>query len=149
MIAVNPNPAQTVKVDAEETWDDFVERLYKRSSALTFENGSNIEVNPDSKYAVLALEISDIATQEQFAGLLFLINEAITKAEAAGIVPANWCKSVATLFNLEPPQIPQRFLDEIEGAVCKIIWTGTQRYTAVRELPDNNMPQENESSEQE
>ena len=133
--AINPNPAQNVSVNVEENFNQFASRIYNETRPLLFANGEAIELNPGSKHCVIALEVSDFATQVQFTGLLPLIGETLIKAEAAGIVPPGWCKGIMTLFNLEPPQIPERFL--ANGEQIKITWQGEQRYLLEQIVPEH------------
>ena len=134
MITVNPNPAQNVTVDVQETFDEFATRIHdKRVMPLLFENGEPIRLNPKSKYCIMALELEEIASPEQFAVLFGTIVNAVTQAEDAGVIPKGWCKNVATLFNLTPPEIPQRYRDESPDAVFTTTWKGEQRFLIERE----------------
>jgi hypothetical protein len=134
---INPNPAQNVAVDTNETFSEFSTRIHdKRVLPLLFDNGEPITLNPESKYCVMAFELTDFATQEQFAVLFGTIYQAIKGAEDAGAIPKDWCKNVATLFNLTPPEVPQRYLEEVPGAKVRITWKGEQRFLIEREEPE-------------
>ena len=137
--AINPNPAQNVSVNVEENFNQFATRIYNETRPLLFANGEAIELNPESKYCIIALELSQIATPEQFAVLYGAIMGAVAQAEAAGAIPPGWFRNIATLFNLNPPVVPERF--SANGEQIKITWQGEQRYLLEPVLPEPVLPE--------
>ena len=134
MITVNPNPAQNVTVDVQETFDEFATRIHDRRSApLLFENGESIVLNPDAVTCVMGIEMARPLTPEEFTGLFGTLKEWLKQAEAAGTIPPHVVGEISTLFNLVPPSIPQRYKDETPEATFKVTWEGTQRFLIERE----------------
>ena len=125
-ITVNPNPAQNVTVNTEETFETFRNHVYKQSHPLRFDDRKWIELMPGSKNAVIKLQLSDIATPEQITALLGMIMQSVLQATNEGIIPPDWLLDIATLFNLTPPEVPEQFVEE--GHEIKVFWTGEGHY---------------------
>jgi hypothetical protein len=130
-ININPNPAQNITANVEETFENFRARIFKDSKRpIRFENGQNIELQLGGKHAVLMLQLADIATPEQFEALMFIIMQAVTQATINGVIPPDWFQGVATLFNLLPPEIPEQFQDEQHE--IKVFLTGETQFALQR-----------------
>ena len=129
-ITVNPNHAQNVTVNTEETFETFRNRVYKQSHPLRFADGKLIELEPGSKNAVISLKLSEIATSAQFDVLLGIIMQSVAQATESGVISPGWLLDIATLFNLTPPEVPEQF--EEEGFETKAFWTGEGHYNFIR-----------------
>ena len=126
-VEINPNPALKITVDPTDTFADYQEKIIKKSKRqLRHGNGLPIELKPGSKYAVIALELAEIATPEQFGALMGGIMQALTQATVGGIIPPDWFKGVSTLFDLHPPEVPEQFQEE--GYETKMFLSGETHF---------------------
>lgn len=130
-IVINPNPAQPITADVTETFDDFAGKVQRTShNPIQHGNGNPVELNAGSKYSVIALELAEIATTEQFAAIMGIIMQSVTQATQAGIIPEGWFKGITTLFDLYPPAVPEPYQEE--GYQTKMFLCGETFFTAAR-----------------
>jgi len=140
MTAINEGLAQQVVMQTEETFQQFKERIFQVRYPLKFRDevdehnnvikqGGPIEVEPDSFYSFLRLQLARPATPTEFVTLFGLIMGAVAQAETAGIIPANWVKEVATPFDLITGSIPEHITEALpENTEVKTYVDGEIRY---------------------
>lgn len=130
-ITINPNPAQPVTADVTETFEDFANKVQRTShKPIQHGNGNPVELNAGSKYSVIALELAEIASVEQFTALMGIIMQSVGQATAAGVIAEGWFKGLTTLFDLYPPAVPEEHQDEAPNA--KMFLCGETFFTAVK-----------------
>lgn len=134
MVTINPNPAQPITACTTETFNDFANKVRASSRRqIKFGNGNPVELTMGSKYSVLALELAEIATVEQFEALMGIIMQAVTQATTSGVIPPDWFKGVTTLFDLYPPELPEQWVED--GIEAKMFLSGETFFTAVNTSP--------------
>jgi len=114
--------AQEITVQTEESFGDFASRIHRTSRRqLRYRDGAMIELKPDLDYVNLKLGLrrdpqtgKGFATPELFESLSMAIMGTVKQFESQEMLPEDWVQSVATTFDVVPPQIPQKFLDELE-----------------------------------
>lgn len=149
MTEIINHPAQEISVQTSETFDQYADRLYKRSRRL-FQHGDGtlIELHPDLEYSFLMLGLTRLATPEEFGVLYTTIMTAIAQAETQGLIPSDWVKTVATPLDVKPPSVPQRLIED--DAEVKIYLTGELQFSVTKQMkepvepvmPEETIPEE-------
>jgi hypothetical protein len=156
MTIVIPHPATEITASDYESFDQCAERILKatrrRLRYRDRENPDNldglpIEIDPKLHQVFLMLSLTRPGTEEEFEKLFGAIMAVVKQMEDAEELPEGWVKSVATPFNTKCPRIPERFADDIAGAVIKAYLTGSAEITLVRELPPVEEPPIEEETE--
>ena len=139
-----------------ETFDECAERIFKATQRrLRYKDPDNpknidgipIEIDPDLYYPFVMLGVTRLGTKKEFTMLFEAIKSVVKQMEAAGLLPKDWVKTIATPFNMKCPKIPEHFADDIAGAVVKAYLTGTAQISINREIPPP--PAEEPSAEEE
>ena len=157
-VVVVDGGATKISVETAETFSQFQSRIFKARKPLQFVTkdeqgevigGAPIELNPESVYSFLMLELTRLATPQEFGALFTIIMTEIAKAEAQGIIPPGWVKSVATPFDVQPPVIPDKFSDQIEeGVTLKVLLSGDVGFNIIKEYPPLPEPEPVEEPEE-
>ena len=147
MTEIVEHPAQQLTLMTDETFLQFADRVQRTNTRpIMHKDGHLLELDPESEYSFLMLGLTRLATPEEFAVLLKIIMQAVDQAEAQGVIPKKWVRSVATPFDIpKRPELSERFADELEeGARIKCYLTGNTTFTFVKEPPpplwENTVP---------
>ena len=128
---INPNPAIVIEVKQSDTFDDFAREVVEDSHVSIRPTGNNVvELDEGANYSIIALEVEQIATSQQFAALMPYIEEALTKAVKAGVIAPTWLHAIRTLFDLKTPAIPQKYQD---GTPIKMYLNGNLGFVVQKE----------------
>jgi len=135
MTTVNPGKAQQVWVDPNESFNDYSQRVFLKRFPIKFRDetieepieteegtvtktrikpGEPIVLKLDSVYSAVFLRMKRVLTPQEFQTVFGAIMMTIKQFEAQGLLPEDLVEDVMTPFDLSPPIIPERFLEELE-----------------------------------
>jgi hypothetical protein len=145
MTEIIDNPAQSITAPTDETFAQYVDRIGRARRMVQYKNGKPIELDPNLDYSFLMLGFkkdpqtgTGIATPEQFKALVAAIKRNVDEMEAAGLLPEDWVQVVATPFDVIPPQVPGKFVEEAEerGLIIKTLLVGNIGFAIARMPPE-------------
>jgi len=125
---INENHAQVLTAETGESFFKIAKRIQQQSARkIAFDDGTPIELNPNSAYSSCLLEMEDeVLTTAEFEALTPYLFGGIAQAVAAGVLSPTRIKGIATVMTL-PKQPPFPF-DFPEGAGVKVFWDGAHTY---------------------
>ena len=132
------SPAQQLEARIEENFDEFASRIFERSNRpIRHKDGTSIELRPDLRYSFLLLGLQDrVATEEEFTNLTAAIMLTIKQFEAQGLLPVDWVQQIRTPLDIIVPEVPQRFIDELEeGVTVRRMLVGNTTFAIEKHFP--------------
>jgi len=144
---INENKALTISANFGETFADVAKRVQINSARpITFDNGTPIELDPESEYSILMLKMPEgVLTTEEFDALTPYLFGGIAQAVMAGVLSPTRIADIATIFTIAKQ--PQFTMEIPEGYSLKVYWDGMTTFRYALEADPVPLPEEEEGDE--
>lgn len=134
MTEIIDSPAQQLTIDAVETFDEFVKRIQRKRFPLKHADGKRIALSPGTVLSLLVIELEErSATPVEFMTLFDALMETVAQFEKQGRLPIGWVKRVRTPLDVQKPEIPSRFLENLNGEEIKFYLDGQVFFSIEKE----------------